>query len=150
MQKILRRTAQAKSQSKRKERVLEEKKHRAEVTRYKRERPNYYRQIGDAVRAEKTRRREHWELGPLSPYSGSNAQRLHARGFGAWDARFMNPPKRPERDRPKHWLIREGDRVCVVKGHESVRGRVGKVKDVNKENCTVKVEGLGRVSHLGV
>lgn len=60
----------------------------------------------------------------------------------------MNAPKVPEKLRVKDWFIREGDRVCVIKGRHGVKGCIGKVTEVDMEAETVKVENVNLVSRI--
>lgn len=145
MQKVLRRTALAKSQAKRKARIQSEKEHIRDVVNHR----NAYQDIrGErhaAITREKVRRREDWELGPLSPWR-NKMKALEVENFGTWSAQQTTMPQKPKKDRVKDWMIREGDRVCIVEGHPTVKGRIGKVKDVDKETNMMTVDGVQRVS----
>jgi len=65
--------------------------------------------------------------------------------YGTFTPRIMNTPAVPEKLRIKDWFIREGDRVCVIKGREGIKGRIGKVIDIDKEAETVTIENINLV-----
>jgi len=142
MQKVLQRTAVAKSQAKRKARIIEEKETRRDWLLWREQKGIIGRETMLAVRAARRTRRENWELGPLSPWS--NALEMKET-YGTFSPRVMNPPAVPEKLRIKDWFIREGDRVCVTKGREGVKGRIGKVTNIDKEAETVTVENVNLV-----
>lgn len=142
MQKVLRRTAVAKSQAKRKARIIEEKVTRRDWLNWREQKGVIARETTLAVRAARNTRRENWELGPLSPWQNASETK---ETYGTFSPRVMNAPRVPEKLRIKDWFIREGDRVCVVKGREGVKGRIGKVTKIDQEAETVTVENVNLV-----
>ncbi len=142
MQKVLRRTALAKSQAKRKLKIREDKETSRDKHMYLVQKQLIDRETGNAVRTARRTRRENWELGPLSPWKDGSQNEAT---YGTFHARIMQPPKVPEKMRVKDWFIKEGDRVCVVKGREGLKGRIGMIEKVNIEAETVTVAGLNMV-----
>jgi len=145
MQKVLRRTAVAKSQAKRKARILEEKITKRDWYAARAQQGQILTETFYAARTARNVRRENWELGALSPWQ--NALEVKET-YGTFNPRIMNSPKVPEKLRIKDWFIREGDRVCLVKGREGVKGRIGKVMEVDKETEMIKIENVNIVSGL--
>ena len=187
MQKVIRRTHLAKNQAKRKAQKLSDLEHKRDILVYKNQRTEWRNLFATAVRREKQRRRENWELGPLSPWQGintltlgqtaertvgqeaeigsgavksrilerepqltewqrQNVKRLREEGWGVWDTNRLSLPEKPERDKEKECMIRKGDRVAIIEGHENIRGRIGKVTMVDHDSNSVLLEGLNRVS----
>lgn len=142
MQKVLRQTAVAKSQAKRKARIIEEKEARRDWLAWRDQKGVITRETTLAIQAARNARRENWDLGPLSPWH--NAMETNET-YGTFTPRIMNPPKVPEKLRIKDWFIREGDRVCVIKGRTGVKGCIGKVTEVDLEAETVKIENVNLV-----
>lgn len=146
MQKVLRRTALAKNQGKRKAQIAEERKHRIELHNFKQESTRRARELRKCVQEEQERRRENWKLGPLSQWRRGTRDALLRAGEGVFPENLMSPLPLVQRNRPKDFMIREGDRVCVVEGYETVKGSVGEVTNVNIDTCTVTIKGVNRVS----
>lgn len=145
MQKILRRTALAKAQAKRKAKILADHEFNIERKEARELKLGANRERARAIKEERQRRRDDWELGPLSPWRNNFNSLADSNSFGTWSMKQVQLPKTPERDRMRDWMIREGDRVVVVEGHESIKGRVGKVKNIDREQETLIVEGISRV-----
>ena len=142
MQRVLRRTALAKSQAKRKLRIREEKEATRDKYIYLSQKQFVDRQTSDAVRVARKTRRENWELGSLSPWK--NAAHNEAT-YGAFDPKIVAPLKMPKKMRVKDWFVKEGDRVCVVKGREGLKGRIGKIETIDIESQTVILKGMNMV-----
>lgn len=142
MQKVLRRTALAKSQAARKARIQAEKELTRDTWSQRNQSAVLRSERTAAARQAREQRRETYELGPLAPWR-THPQAVES--HGTFHARQMNPPRVPSALRVKDWFIREGDRVCVVKGREGVKGKIGKVVSVDKESETVKIEGVNMV-----
>ena len=100
----------------------------------------------EAVKRERARRREDWELGTLSPWRGASAERLHEEGFGTFKIQNMARKNLAKPDQPKHFMIRKGDRVVIMEGHERSKGRIAKVASTDEEKATVELEGVNLVS----
>lgn len=142
MQRVLRRTALAKSQAKRKLRIREDKEAIRDKYIYLHLKEFVDRQTSNAVRAARKTRRENWELGSLSPWKDG----AHNDGtYGAFDAKIITPAIKPKKMRVKDWFFKEGDRVCVVRGREGLKGRIGKIDQINIEGETVTLKGVNMV-----
>lgn len=96
----------------------------------------------DAIAEEKHRRKERWELGPLAPhYDRAEWGEL----YGAWSQDQLQSPIIPKMLRTPFWYIRQGDRVCVMEGHPTVKGKIGRVEKIDEERETVTVGGINKV-----
>ena len=146
MQKVLRRTALAKAQAKRKARIQAEFDHKSEVSAFRDAKIGANRERSQAIKDERLRRREDWELGSLSPWRNRFESLLQSPTFGSWHIRQNTLAPKPKRDRVKDLMIRKDDRIVVVEGHETIKGHIGKVTDVDEEQETLRVEGINLVS----
>lgn len=172
MERVLRRTAVAKSQAARRARILDHKRTVRDRVQFRLQNSIILKENTATIHAARKSRREDWELGPIAPWRAAAAYATVAGDsqaasggaatgagtgtgatgtardefFGTFTARRLNPPKVPEKYRREDWFVREGDRVVVAEGREGVKGRVGKVKSVDKESETVIVEGINMVS----
>ncbi|KAL9052223.1 MAG: hypothetical protein Q9162_005548 [Coniocarpon cinnabarinum] len=142
MQKVLRRTAYSQRRGKKLKQIQDETKERHARAAFKSEVRQINAQRQEAIYAERGRRRVNWELGPLSPWRSNFSHLVQETRFGAWDMQQAQVVEKPPRDRAKHLMFREGDRVAVVEGHESVKGRVGKIKNVDEKGETLTVTGI--------
>lgn len=146
MEKVLRRTALAKSQAKRKARIIAEKETTRDRVQFRIQTGAILRENSNAIRQARTSRRQDWELGTIAPWRESASHSAASKvPHGTWNVRILNPPKVPEAYRVKDWFIREGDRVCVLEGRENVKGKIGKVKSLDKESEVVTIEGVNMV-----
>lgn len=148
MQKVLRRTALAKSQAKRKARVHAEKKTSIENVQAKSVTAGIHREHLQAEREARQMRRDDWEMGPLAPWRDYAA--AGSLKHGSWNARLMNPAPVPKEWRMKVCFFKVGDRVAVVEGKEGIKGRIGKLRSIERETETCIVEGVNRVSCTGL
>ena len=160
MEGVLRRTALAKAQAARKARILENKRTIRDRVQFRQQNSILLKEQTATIKDARRSRREDWDLANISPWRAAAAYATVAGAeaggqaagvarddfFGSFSARRVNPPKVPERYRTKDWFVREGDRVVVMEGREGVKGRVGKVKSVDKESETVTLEGINLVS----
>lgn len=167
MEAVLRRTALAKSQAKRKARILESKELIRDRIQYRQKLAQIHREDKLALHNARIARREDWELGPLAPWrsaarsaaaktvteqkgrpgEGGQGEVAEREDFyGTFSARRATPNPLPVQDRIKDWFIREGDRCVVMEGREGVKGRIGYVKEVDKDTNAVKLEGINMVS----
>jgi len=145
MQKALRRTELAVSQAARKARLLAAAEATRDRWRHRSETAVLLAERHMAAKRARATRRETHELGPLAPWrDGPHAAK--GQPHGTWHTRQMNPPKVPAGMRVKDWFVRVGDRVCVVKGPERVRGSIGKVLSCSVETETLRVQGVNLVS----
>jgi large subunit ribosomal protein L24 len=169
MERVLRRTALAKNQATRRARILEEKRTIRDRVQFRLQNSLLHKENTATIRSARKNRREDWELGPIAPWraaaayatvAGNVATGGAATGsgpatgenglqrdefFGTFSARRLNPPKVPEKYRVKDWFIREGDRVVVAEGREGLKGKIGKIKSLDKEAETVILEGINMV-----
>ncbi len=120
------------------------------------------------VKAERRHRREDWIAGPLAPKRDvGEKEKL----YGTVDGVLVQGPSFPERARlgpkgngwdpvgsegleseQKEWEgegnegnIVVGDRVCVIRGHENIVGRIGTVTDISGERKELTVDGINMV-----
>ncbi|KAJ9411236.1 hypothetical protein DTO045G8_868 [Paecilomyces variotii] len=140
MQKIIRRTALARNQAQRKANIAAKKEQREEWKEALRERFSYNRIQLDAIRNERSARREDWLKGPLAPKRDSGPE---ARFYGAMVPYAMQPPKVPKHLRRKYINFAAGDRVCVIRGRD--KGKIGEVTRVDPETETVTVKDVNMV-----
>ncbi|KAL9097256.1 MAG: hypothetical protein Q9165_000683 [Trypethelium subeluteriae] len=140
MQRALGRAAAAERQAARRLSKYRDKKLKTSINRYRVEVTKMKSMRITTVKEARQRRREDWELGSLAPRRdvGGMAER-----YGTLDSRQMRLPEVLEKDRMKHWFIRAGDRVVIVKGRD--QGQIGKVLDVDKETESVKISGVNMV-----
>ncbi|EXJ71578.1 uncharacterized protein A1O5_05386 [Cladophialophora psammophila CBS 110553] len=89
------------------------------------------------IKAERRARREDWVLGPLAPKRDIGTKQDF---YGTVSNLLYQGPVFPPKVR--HGNIVEGDRVCIVKGKESLIGQIGQVKDVSSDSKELRIEGL--------
>ncbi|KAF2235172.1 hypothetical protein EV356DRAFT_445390 [Viridothelium virens] len=137
MQRVLGRSAAAERQAARRLSKLRDKKLKKSINRYRVEVTQMKSRNVQTVKEARRQRKEDWELGPLAPKRdvGDNAER-----YGTMDTRQMHLPQLLKKDRMKHWFIREGDRVAIVKGRD--QGQIGKVLAIHKDSESVSISGL--------
>ncbi|KAI9688489.1 MAG: hypothetical protein M1822_001438 [Bathelium mastoideum] len=140
MQRVLGRTASAKRQAAR--RLAKERLKKFKVERYEELLANHAMSSTRATmrREARMRQNEDWQLGPLAPRRDVGQA---AESYGTTNTTFMRPPNVPERHRLKHWLVREGDRVVIIKGRD--QGKIGDVSAIDEEKETVQIRGLNRI-----
>lgn len=141
MQKVIRRTALARNQAKRKAIRAEKKEQREEWLTVSRQRASFDRIQHDIVRAERERRREDWMRGPLAPRRDVGTE---AKQYGALPATVISQPPIPKHLRRRYFNIHPGDRVCVMKGKD--KGKIDEVVRVNMETETVTLKTLNRAN----
>ncbi|KAI9375389.1 hypothetical protein BJX61DRAFT_531593 [Aspergillus egyptiacus] len=137
MQKLIRRTALARNQAKRKTIRSTKKSEREEHKEVLRQTFQYTRIQLDNIRAERLQRREDWMRGPIAPQRDAG---FEGRSFGALMPQAMQPPPVPKHLRRKYINFAAGDRVCIMKGRD--KGKIGEVARVDAENETVVVKDL--------
>ncbi|KAI9717701.1 MAG: Nuclear envelope morphology protein 1 [Chrysothrix sp. TS-e1954] len=141
MQKVLRRVNLANNQAVRRKRLLEEKQaayDRREVERSARIRDV---EIKKANKRAHFIHREAWTLGKLSPLNSPAI--LDSQTYGTFTMKQSGvPPPKPKPQQRKDFFIAVGDRVCVVNGRDGIRGKIGKVTDVDEAADTVALEGV--------
>jgi large subunit ribosomal protein L24 len=140
MQKIVRRTALARNQAKRKTIKATKSAKHEELNDTLRQRFAYNRLEIDNIRAERVRRREDWMRGPLAPQRDAG---IDGMTFGALSPQSMRPPTIPKHLRRKYINLAPGDRVCIMKGRD--KGKINEVTRVDAENETVTVKDLNVV-----
>ena len=146
MQKVLRRVSLASSQAARKKEILEAKQAVAD----RRNRDHTLQVLGRDVAFSKKRarhlHREAWNLGELSPLNSPAL--LDSPMYGTFNGdQSQDPPAKPKPWQRKDFYIAVGDRVCVVKGRDGIKGKIGKVTKVDEEGGWVRVEGVNMVGH---
>ena len=140
MQAVLGRTTAAKRQAAR--RIAKERNKR--LSNEKRTAINENHQLArmraGIAKEARIRRKQDWELGPLAPRRDVGQS---AETYGTSDQRLMQLPSVLQKNRTSRWLIKEGDRVVIVKGRD--QGQIGNVTSINKASESVVVEGLNLV-----
>jgi large subunit ribosomal protein L24 len=142
MQKVIRRTALARNQAKRKAILANKQARREDLKDSLRQRFAFNRIEIDNVRAERLRRREDWMRGPLAPQRDAG---LAGQSFGALNPYAMKPPAIPKHLRRKFINLAPGDRVCIMKGRD--KGQINEIVRVDPENETVTVKDLNMVCY---
>lgn len=121
------------------------------------------------VKLERKNRREDWIAGPLAPKRDVGAKQGL---YGTVNTRMMMGPELPESawkgpkgngwdetgtegregEEPVEWTgygnegnIALGDRVCVVRGHASIKGKLGRVKEIHRSRKEITIEGVNMV-----
>ena len=114
----------------------------------------------DLVKTERRNRREDWMAGPLAPKRDVG---IKEGLYGVLDPNMVRGPEYPVHVSkwPQHegWTLEskwegygnegniiEGDRVCVIHGHDSIRGKIGEVTEVNRERREVIIQDVNIVS----
>src|SRR5947207_10555487 len=140
MQKVIRRTALAKGQAKRKARIAAAKDRRQQCKADFRERVALQRNLLDETIEERKNRREDWMRGPLAPRRDVGDR--HG-VYGTVSSQRLRIPKVQPDQKSKYINIAPGDRVCVVRGRD--RGKIGKVLRVDADTESVTIDGLNIV-----
>ncbi|KAL4944238.1 hypothetical protein BDV06DRAFT_187888 [Aspergillus oleicola] len=137
MQKIVRRTAQARNQAQRKAIRATKSAERSEVRESLRQKFAWQRHHVDNIRAERLQRREDWMKGPLAPQRDAG---FEEKSYGALNPQAMRPPPIPKNLRRKYINFAPGDRVCLMKGRD--KGKIDVVTRVDEETETLTVKDL--------
>jgi large subunit ribosomal protein L24 len=137
MQKLLRRTAMAKRQAKRKAEQFQQRVERVEAKQYKRELVSYESALRKNVREARKAWKLDWELGPLAPRRDYGEREGE---YGAVDASAIFPPTKPVSMKQKDYLIRVGDRVVITNGLDE--GKIGVVTELKEDAEYAFVDGL--------
>lgn len=148
MQKLLRRTAQAKAQASRRTKN-DATKIRTESRKIRQyQYTNFNRAVLRDVKAAQVARREDHLLGPLAPRRDVGSKRDT---YGTAEARMVRGPgikgiAVEKGGRPEAWTgIKEGDRVVVVGKGVRDWGKVGVVREVRANQGQCAVEGVNLV-----
>lgn len=148
MQKLLRRTAQAKAQASRrtKNQVTKSRTENRKLRHY--QYIEFNRAVLQDVKNAQFSRREDHLLGPLAPRRDVGSKRDT---YGTVDERRLRGPGMKgigveKGGRPEEWTgIKEGDRVVVVGKEVRDWGKVGLVREVRANQGDCAVEGLNMV-----
>lgn len=160
MQKVLRINLNARNQGLQKARRKHLKDLRKKWQAHDDHRVILDRSTRNLVKTERKERREDWLAGPLAPKRdvGKNYG-----VYGALPSSFMRGPEIP--DAVSKWpkskgddLIGDdwkgkgnegnlvvGDRVCVVRGADTILGQIGTIHEISKERRELTVKGLNTV-----
>lgn len=168
MQKVLRINLLARNQALKVTRRKNLKQLREEWREHDRHQIAMEKARRDFVKDERRHRREDWVAGPLAPrrnigekenlygtVEGTLAQGpnfpdralLGPKGNG-WDPVGSEGLEGEQREWEGHGNegnIVGGDRVCVVRGHESIIGRIGKVNEINAQKRQLTIDGVNLV-----
>ena len=100
-------------------------------------------------RSERRNRREDWINGELAADRNVG---LNKGVLGTVDSMFTQNPAVPKNlisgkrwDRPEYNIV-VGDRVCVVRGGDEIRGKIGLVKSADPSKGVVTLENMNMVS----
>lgn len=140
MQRVIRRTALARNQAKRKAIRAEKEAEREEYKEILRHRFQLQRMQLDAVRSERQRRREDWMKGPLAPQRDTGVDAVN---FGSFSPQAMQAPTVPKKARQQYVNFAPGDRVCIMKGRD--KGKISEIVRVDEETETVTVKDMNKV-----
>lgn len=145
MQRVLGRTAAAKRQAARRLARQRSKRFKDERLEMLDAVKQHSRAQSQIIKEARLRRSEDWEFGPLAPRRDVGEA---AESYGTTDTKLLHQPQLLKKDRTKHWLIREGDRVVVLEGRD--QGKIGKVFSTDKESESVTIMGLNMVGIAGI
>ena len=140
MEKVIRRTALARNQAKRK--VIRSEKAR-DKTAHKRfvQQSIIYNNVFEGYnKAARQARQEDWLRGPLAPRRDVGDATYT---FGALPMDIVNGVPRPKRLRAEYVNFAQGDRVCCIRGKD--KGAIGEVLSVDEKAETVQVAGMNEV-----
>lgn len=111
-------------------------------------------EIRKNARDAKVMRREAWEQGPLAPkrdlgFNSFGAFKEHPRmDYSLEDSQNIKPEVLMKRcawaGTPKQLNIVPGDRVVILQGHD--KGKIDKIKSINRTDGTLKLEEYQKVS----
>lgn len=141
MQKVIRATSRAKTQAQRKIIAEQSKNRKVDRRLLDNERQQYRHEITSSILNAKKARKEDWMLGPLAPRRDVGDQKDT---YGTVSTRLITAPNKPK-GQWKDWYIRKDDRVVIVGAHHKERGKIGKVKEVDREAEFCLIEGLNLV-----
>jgi large subunit ribosomal protein L24 len=141
MQKVLRRSAAVKRRADKKttDHAVQNAKVKWNVQR--RQDLIVRRQITNDILAERKRRREEWELGPLAPKRDVGDSKD---SYGTVDAGRIKGSEVHPSQRTKRWNIVEGDRVVIIEGRD--KGQIGLVTSTDRNTEEVTVRGFNMAS----
>lgn len=141
MQKIIRATNRAKTQSQRK--MAAENAKNIKINRKVRldQEKARSQDIRSSIHAARIARREDWIMGPLAPRRDVGDMKDT---YGTVSIRQLRGVEKPEGKR-KDWCIREGDRVAITGAKQRDRGKIGTVKTVNEKSEECAVQGCNLV-----
>ena len=163
MQRILRINLQARNQAAKAARRKEYDTYRKDWKDYQRRYNIREKAQNELIKAEKKARKEDWILGSLAPRRDVG---VNQDLYGTVKNLLYQGPVFPSKvrygpkgnswddvpDGEKLWEglgnegnIVVGDRVCVVKGKDSLIGQIGKVKEVLSDTKELRLEGLNMV-----
>ncbi|KZF25752.1 hypothetical protein L228DRAFT_280969 [Xylona heveae TC161] len=138
MQKVIRRTALAKTQHARKA-ARRADKNVAINRKISRQNDNViYKGVFDDIRTARQVRRENWELGPLAPRRDVGDAK---ETYGTIDARRLQTQKKQKES--TLMLFAAGDRVVLTEGRD--QGKIGSVREVRAATNELVVSGLNLV-----
>lgn len=170
MQKILRINLNARNQGVRAARRQHLNKTKGEWAEYEQQFIQGERMRTKAIKTERTNRREDWVTGPLAPKRdvgrlkglyGTIENAASRRPVVPRSARLGEDNTSKEHDDEGEEDVHEtpdskviegnarnivaGDRVCVIRGREGTKGRIGKVKEVHLDRNEISIEGINMV-----
>lgn len=160
MQKVLRINLNARNQALKKARRSHLKDMRKQWGQHDDHKIYQLRETRNMVKTERQERREDWISGPLAPKRDVG---LKHGNYGTLDSQFMQSPDIPGalskwpkskgddligddwKGTGNHGNLVEGDRVCVIRGTDAIRGQIGIIKEVFPERAELTIDGLNIV-----
>ncbi|KAI9793505.1 MAG: hypothetical protein M1816_007937 [Peltula sp. TS41687] len=140
MQKVLQRTARAKTQAARRAAIRWEKERSTRRTLQRSEHDELWKMASRDIKNARIARREDRELGPLAPKRDVGDSK---ETYGVLDSRRTRGPIKREEDKKDAQLIVAGDRVVIIEGRD--KGRIGPVVRVDRKRHEAVVKGLNLV-----
>lgn len=137
MQKVLRRSQQARKLAAQKSSEFQKGKERQERKNYLETVRRLQGSVAKNIKAERRNRREDWERGSLAPRRDVGENEAT---YGTTSVYDLYPPDPPEKDRLKWWPVDVGDRVVVTRGRD--RGKIGTISEVQKNKGMVVLPGI--------
>lgn len=156
MEKVAKRAAQAQKQAFRRAQLQAHREGAEHRARNRGMLKQATAEIKQNVRDAKAMRREAWQLGPLAP-----KRDLGFNHFGAFQEHPRLDPSLEGRQRfdpeilkkrcawagtPNQLNIVPGDRVVIVNGHD--KGKIDRIKSINRNDMTIKLEEHHKVCSL--
>ena len=133
MQKVIRRTALARNQAKRKLIRSEKSAEHSEYVDFLKRSAHHAMIFQKNARTVKQQRHEDWIRGPLAPRRDVGESAL---GFGSLPMDVMQSVTIPKHIRRQYINIAPGDRICCLKGKD--KGRISEVVEVDPETETLR------------
>lgn len=151
MQKVIRRTILAEKQFARRQAAKKLTERRDAEKGQRAQRAHSRKEETDQILQARYARREDYELGPLAPRRDVGDLKDT---YGTIGSHRVQGPELQKAELEKrlasvggqHLNIAEGDRVVILEGRD--RGKIGKIKSIDKKRAECMVEGMNMVRYL--